>query len=69
MDTIRATQGDTLDAICWRYYGRTAGVVEQVLEANPGLASLGPVLPMGTLVRMPAVAAQAAQRDVVNLWD
>lgn len=69
MDTIRATQGDTLDAICWRYYGRTAGVVEQVLEANPGLASLGPVLPMGTLIRMPAVATQAAQRDVVNLWD
>ncbi|KHO66658.1 tail protein X [Pseudomonas flexibilis] len=69
MDTIRATQGDTLDAICWRYYGRTAGVVEQVLEANPGLASLGPVLPIGTLVRMPAVATQATQRDVVNLWD
>jgi phage tail protein X len=69
MDTIRATQGDTLDAICWRYYGRTAGVVEQVLEANPGLAGLGPVLPIGTPVRMPAVATQATQRDVVNLWD
>jgi len=69
MDTIRATQGDTLDAICWRYYGRTAGVVEQVLEANAGLASLGPVLPIGTLVRMPTVATQATQRDVVNLWD
>lgn len=69
MDTIRATQGDTLDAICWRYYGRTAGVVEQVLETNPGLASLGPVLPIGTPVRMPAVATQATQRDVVNLWD
>ncbi|MDL0037302.1 tail protein X, partial [Enterobacter hormaechei] len=31
-----ALQGDTLDAICVRYYGRTEGVVETVLEANPG---------------------------------
>lgn len=69
MDIIRAHQGDTLDAICWRYYGRTAGVVEQVLEANPGLASLGPVLPIGTEVSMPAAPVQATQRDVVNLWD
>jgi len=69
MATLRAHQGDTVDAICWRYYGRTAGVVEQVLEANPGLADLGPVLPNGTLITMPAAATQAAQRQVVNLWD
>ena len=36
-----ALQGDTLDAICVRYYGRTEGVVEAVLAANPGLAELG----------------------------
>ena len=35
-----ALQGDTLDAICARYYGRTEGVVETVLEANPGLLEL-----------------------------
>lgn len=69
MTTLRAHQGDTVDAICWRYYGRTAGVVEQVLEANPGLADLGPVLPNGTLITMPAASTQAAQRQVVNLWD
>ncbi|EES5579807.1 phage tail protein, partial [Escherichia coli] len=40
-----ALQGDTLDAICVRYYGRTEGVVEAVLAANPGLAELGVVLP------------------------
>ncbi len=39
-----ALQGDTLDAICVRYYGRTEGVVETVLAANPGLAELGAVL-------------------------
>ena len=40
-----ALQGDTLDAICVRYYGRTEGVVETVLAANPGLAELGAVAP------------------------
>ncbi|MEA3581460.1 tail protein X [Klebsiella pneumoniae] len=35
---VRAYQGDTVDALCWRHYGRTQGVTEQVLQANPGLA-------------------------------
>lgn len=69
MPAVHANQGDTVDALCWRYYGRTAGVVEQVLDANPGLAEHGAVLPMGTLVNMPEAAAQAEQRQVVNLWD
>lgn len=68
MATVRAAQGDTLDLICWRHYGRTAGVVEQVLEANPGLARLGPVLPHGTLVQLPEIATQP-QRQTVQLWD
>lgn len=68
MATARAAQGDTLDLICWRHYGRTAGVVEQVLEANPGLARLGPILPHGTLVQLPEIATQP-QRQTVQLWD
>lgn len=38
-DAIRTIQNDTVDALCWRFYGRTAGVTEAVLEANPGLAT------------------------------
>ena len=34
MITIYAIQNDTVDAICWRNYGRSAGVVEAVLEQN-----------------------------------
>lgn len=45
---IYAMQGDTLDAICARFYGRTAGVVEAVLKANSGLAESGVILPHGT---------------------
>ena len=50
-----AQQGDTLDMICARYYGRTEGVFESVLAANPGLAELGAVLPHGTVVELPDV--------------
>jgi phage tail protein X len=34
-----ALQGDTLDAICARYYGRTEGVVETVLRQIPACLS------------------------------
>ena len=38
MKTVYAIQNDTVDAICWRNYGRSSGVVEAVLEANPHLS-------------------------------
>ena len=53
---VRSVQGDTVDAVVWRHYGRTAGLVERVLDANPGLADLGPVLPGGTLINLPTAA-------------
>jgi phage tail protein X len=67
--SIRAQQNDTVDTLCWRHYGRTAGVTEAVLEANPGLADHGPTLPQGLLVQMPEAQAAAQQRRMVNLWD
>lgn len=67
MKTI-ALQGDTLDALCHRHYGRTGGVVEVVLAANPGLAELGAILPHGTSVSLPEVDT-AAVTETVNLWD
>ncbi|HBV9951853.1 phage tail protein, partial [Klebsiella pneumoniae] len=53
---VRAYQGDTVDALCWRHYGRTQGVTEQVLQANPGLAEHGPFLPHGLQVELPDIA-------------
>ena len=66
---LRAHQGDTVDALCWRHYGRTAGVTEAVLDANPGLADHGPTLPQGLPVHMPDAQATAPQRQMVNLWN
>ncbi len=64
----RAMQGETLDAVCQRIYGRTAGVTEAVMEANPGLADLGAVLPHGTEIEMPDTPPQPAVQRV-QLWD
>ena len=42
MSVIYSTkEGDVLDYICWKYYQKTSGVVEKVLEANRHLANLG----------------------------
>ena len=67
--TVQALQGDTLDQLCQRHLGTTAGTVEATLLLNPGLADLGPVIPHGTAVTLPDAAPQAEQRQVVNLWD
>jgi phage tail protein X len=65
---VRAQQGDTVDALCWRAYGRTAGMVEQVLATNPGLADYGATLPHGTLVELPDAAPLAERKEQIQLW-
>ncbi len=81
--TVTARQGDTIDALCWRVLGTTAGgVVEAALDANPGLAVPGPFLPEGVAVILPdlpgtkAAGTSPASGPVpvpvlatVNLWD
>lgn len=64
----RTQQGETVDALCWRHYGRTQGAVEAVLQANPGLARQGLILPQGILVTMPTLSAPPP-KTTVTLWD
>lgn len=67
---VQSRQGDTVDLICWRNYDRTAGTVETVLAANPGIADLGAVLPFGTSVTLPDLDLPAGnQTATVSLWD
>ncbi|MDO5609489.1 MAG: tail protein X [Pseudomonadota bacterium] len=67
---VIAHQGDTLDALCWRHLGRTAGVVEATLEKNPNLVDLGAVLPHGTAVDLAEPSSSApARRALIQLWD
>ncbi len=71
-----AREGDTLDLICWRVLGTTAGgVVEAAFELNregtASLAELGAVIAEGTTVLLPDAPASgsASTLDTVNLWD
>jgi len=65
---VYAQQGDTVDGICQRYYGRTGQAVELVYAANPGLAESGPVLPHGCEVTLPDLP-DSSTGESVNLWD
>lgn len=68
-----ARQGDKLDLMLWRDMGLGPRQLARVLKANPGLADLGPVLPLGTIVTVPATqtAHQNATRTrpLIQLWD
>lgn len=68
-DTLTARQGDTLDGLIWRERGLGIEDCPAVLAANPGIAGIGPTLPAGTTVTIPAIAAPALPvRDIVQLW-
>ncbi|NNC24268.1 phage tail protein [Salinisphaera sp. USBA-960] len=66
---VRAQQRETVDALCFRALGATAGVVEDTLERNPGLAAQGPVLAHGTPVELPPAPASQPVHRTVSLWD
>lgn len=67
--TARAHQGETLDALLYRVYGRTAGITEQVLQLNPHLADQGPVLKEGTAVVLPPPPeTRETKTPKIQLW-
>lgn len=65
---VCAQQGDTVDDICYRHYGRTQQVVEMVYAANTGLADQGVILPHGCQVELPDLP-ESSTRDTLQLWD
>jgi phage tail protein X len=67
--TYTTRQGETIDLACFAYYGRTAKVVEAVLEANRGLSALGPILPLGTQIIMPEMPSTSTAKSLTSLWD
>lgn len=68
MALYKTSQGDTLDFICWKHYGQQSGAVEAVLVANPGLAALGPVLPINTEITLPVLSEPAEVVQPIRLW-
>ena len=67
---LTAKAGDKLDLLLWREAGLGIADLARVLDANPGLAALGPILPLGTVVIVPASADAGTVRvlPLVQLW-
>ncbi|EAO1886884.1 phage tail protein [Salmonella enterica] len=63
---VKALQGDTVDLLCFRHYGTTQGVTEQVLAANPGLSN-SVFLEVGQEVELPE-QQKKKQREMIQLW-
>ncbi|MGA4493814.1 tail protein X [Vreelandella venusta] len=65
-----AHQGETLDALLYRVYGKTADITEQTLQLNPHLAEQGPVLREGTPVTLPPPPkARDTSHPPIQLWN
>lgn len=58
MIEVKVTRERTmLDLLLWRQFGVDgAALLEQTLELNPGLASAGAEIPIGTVVKLPDYA-------------
>ena len=63
----------TLDLLLWRRFRREVlGLVEDTLARNPGLATLGLFLPVGTVVNVKAPDPEPRGRSatpVISLFD
>lgn len=64
----RTDQGDMVDHIAFRYYGRVNGTVEAILAANPVLMTHDPELPAGLELLLPEVP-EPENQGVIRLWD
>ncbi len=68
--TVQA-EGLTLAKICWRRFRQPyPGIVERILDEQPGLAGLGVRIPVGTLISIPIENPRPQHTtSVVTLWD
>lgn len=65
---VYTMQNETIDALAYRIFGRTAGIVEIIYTNNPMLCELPAILPMGTAVNVPENVSEP-QKKLINLWD
>lgn len=68
--TVSALEGERLDRIAKRLYGtESGGTVEALLNANPGIAALGTILPVGTVIAVPAEVATQQAATYQLAWE
>lgn len=61
--------GDVLDDLVWQHYGDggRSDLLAAVLEANPQLAQLPPVLVAGLVIELPDLPLPV-EEPVIRLW-
>lgn len=64
--TIRTSDGDRLDTLCFRHYGNLTGTVEAVVAANPGLAKAPQPFASGVIIHLPDLPVKT--RKQIQLW-
>ena len=69
MQQYRTRDNETLDLICYNYYGTSQSYVENTLVANLGLADYGPILPGGVIINMPDITEVDTTNTTINIWD
>ena len=67
MRIVVSREGDMVDLIAWRAYRHRNRTAEILLDANPGLAAYGPILPAGLVIKLPEVPQPAPIE--IRLWD
>jgi phage tail protein X len=67
-EEYRTQQGDMVDLIAFRRFGASSPHAERILDANPGLAAYGDVLPPNIIVKIPVPKVQD-RKTVTRLWD
>ncbi len=66
MKVYRTVEGDQLDKICFDEYGFTSGAIEEVLNANPGLSSMGAMLSAGVSIILPTIELE--EKTERRIW-
>lgn len=67
--TVEALNGETVDQLVWRCLRVAEPAVSRALDANPALADLGPFLPLGQRVVIPAAARRPSSAPMTQLWN
>lgn len=65
---VYAMQNETVDALAYRVFGKTTGIVEIIYQNNPKLCELPAMLPIGTEINVPETVPEPKQK-LINLWD
>ena len=68
MNEAQTIEGDTIDYLLFRVFGRVdEALLEQTFELNVELSEYGPTLPAGVTVKLPEVPA-TTEAATIHLW-